>query len=131
MKYSYHFPGGLLVELKWSVNQNKIALGFLKTTCYSLGKVISLLGEKVCFSVIALKSLKSFLFDIVRTRLELKPGHGLHIVVMVIKHRCKHVFDSVPSTFDTLEHFDYDIASLTGIVINCSVSSSWNDCSNH
>ena len=48
------------------------------------------------------------------------------------KHRCKHVSDSVPSSFDTREHFDYNIASLTGIVvINCSVSSSCNDRSNH
>ena len=30
VKYSYHFPGGLLVELQWHVNQNKIAVGFLK-----------------------------------------------------------------------------------------------------
>ena len=47
------------------------------------------------------------------------------------KHRCKHVSDSVPSSFDTREHFDYNIASLTGIVFNCSVSSSCNDRSNH
>ena len=47
------------------------------------------------------------------------------------KHRCKHVSDSVPSSFDTREHFDYNIASLTGIVINCSVCSSCNDGSNH
>ena len=47
------------------------------------------------------------------------------------KHRCKHVSDSVPSSFDTREHFDYNIASLTGIVINCSVSSSCNDRSNY
>ena len=47
-------------------------------------------------------------------------------------HRCKHVSDSsVPSSFDTCEHFDYNIASLTGIIINCSVSSSCNDRSNH
>ena len=25
------------------------------------------------------------------------------------KHRCKHVSDSVPSSFDTREHFDYNI----------------------
>ena len=30
VKYSYHFTGGLLVELHWHVNQNKIAVGFLK-----------------------------------------------------------------------------------------------------
>ena len=47
------------------------------------------------------------------------------------KHRCKHVSDSVPNSSDTREHFDYNIASLTGIVINCSVSSSCNDRSNH
>ena len=50
VKYSYHFPGGgLLADLQWHVNQNKMTVGFLKTTCYSLGKVTSLLGEKVCF----------------------------------------------------------------------------------
>ena len=47
------------------------------------------------------------------------------------KHRRKHVFESVPSSSDTREHFDYNIASFTGIVINCSVSSSCNDRSNH
>ena len=47
------------------------------------------------------------------------------------KHCCKHVSDSVPSSFDTRKHFDYNIASLTDIVINCSVSSSSNDRSNH
>ena len=47
------------------------------------------------------------------------------------KHLCKHVSDSVPSSFDTREHFDYNIASLTSIVIGCSVSSSCNDRSNH
>ena len=47
------------------------------------------------------------------------------------KHRRKHVSDSVPSSSDTPEHFDYNIASLTGIVINCSDSSSCNDRSNH
>ena len=46
-------------------------------------------------------------------------------------HHRKHVSDSVPSSSDTREHFDYNIASLTGIVINCSVSSSCNDRSNH
>ena len=40
---------GLLVELQWHVNQNKMAVGFRKTTSYSLEKVTSLLGEKVCF----------------------------------------------------------------------------------
>ena len=47
------------------------------------------------------------------------------------KHRCKYVSDSVPSSFDTREHFDYNIASFTNIVINCSSSSSCNDRSNH
>ena len=47
------------------------------------------------------------------------------------KHRCKHVSDSVPSSFDTLKYFDYNIASLTGIVIKCSVSSSCNDRRSH
>ena len=31
--------GGFLVELQWHVDQNKMAVGFLKTTCYSLGKI--------------------------------------------------------------------------------------------
>ena len=47
------------------------------------------------------------------------------------KHRRKHVSDSVPSSSDTREHFDYNIASFTAIVVNCSVSSSCNDRSNH
>ena len=47
------------------------------------------------------------------------------------KHRRKHVSDSVPSSYDAREHFDYNIASLTGIVFNCSVSSSCSDRSNH
>ena len=73
MKYSYHFTGGrLLVELQWHVNQNKIAVGFLKITFYSLGKVTSLLGEKLVFSTIASKPLTYSLTDICRTRLELK-----------------------------------------------------------
>ena len=61
------------MELQWHVNQNKMAVDFLKTTCYPLGKVTSLLGEKLCFSVIALKSLKSSLFDIFRKDSNLKP----------------------------------------------------------
>ena len=40
------------------------------------------------------------------------------------KHRCKHVSDSVPSNFDTREHFDYIISSFIGTVVNCSVLSS-------
>ena len=37
---------------------------------------------------------------------------------------------TVPNSFDTREHFDYN-KSLTGIAINCSVSPSCNDRSNH
>ena len=37
--------------------------------------------------------------------------------------RHKYVSNSVPSNFDTRKHFDYNIASLTSIVINYSVSS--------
>ena len=70
--YSFHLPRGLLVELQWHVNENKIVVGFLKITFYALRKVTSSLAEKVCFSFIALKSLKSALFGILRTRLELK-----------------------------------------------------------
>ena len=72
-------------------------------------------------------------------------GHGRKHMLMIFrlygdqalyccngrKHRCKHVSDSVPSSFDTSEHFDYNIASLTGIVLNCSASFSWNDPSHH
>ena len=47
------------------------------------------------------------------------------------KHRCKHVSDAVSSSSDKREHFDYNIASLAGTVINCSVSSSCNDRSDH
>ena len=47
------------------------------------------------------------------------------------KHHCKHVSGSVPSSFATRERFDYNIASLTGIVINCSVFSSCSYRSNH
>ena len=61
MKFFYHFTGGLLVELQWQVNQNKMAVGFLETTCYSLGKVTSLLGEKVCFSWHCSKIFEIFL----------------------------------------------------------------------
>ena len=73
------------MELRWHVNQNKMAVGFIKTTCYSIGKVTSLLGEKVCFfSVIPLKSLKSSLFDIIRKDWNLTPG--LHISRKDRKH---------------------------------------------
>ena len=41
------------------------------------------------------------------------------------------VSDSVPNSFDTREHFDYNIANLTSTVINCSISSSCNDRSDH
>ena len=67
VKYSYHFTGGLIVELQWHVYQNKIAVGFLVITIYSLGKVTSLLSEKFVFSVCVSKSFKSSLFDICRT----------------------------------------------------------------
>ena len=56
----------------------------------------------------------------------LKPG--LHIVVMVVS-AVANMFLTVPSNFDTREHIN--IASFAGIVINCSVSSSCNDRSNH
>ena len=59
----------------------------------------------------------------------LKPG--LHIVAMVGKHHWKYVSDSVQTTFDTGQHFDYNIASFTSTVINCSVFSSCNDDSDH
>ena len=83
--------GGLPVELQWHVCQNRIALGFLKMTFYSLGKVTSLLREKSVFSVIASKSLKSSLFDICGTRLKLKAwppykSEGLQ------PHVCEQVF---------------------------------------
>ena len=55
VKYSYHFPeGGLLIELQWHVNQNKIVAGFLQITFYSLGKVTRLLHEKLCFFLLSL-----------------------------------------------------------------------------
>ena len=72
VKYSYHVTGGLLVKLQWYVYQNKTAEGFFELNFYLLGKMTSLLGEKsLFFSVIASKSLKSSLFDICKTRLEL------------------------------------------------------------
>ena len=50
------------MELQWYVYQNKVTVGFLEIIFYSLRKVTSLLGGKVCFfSVIASKSLKIFL----------------------------------------------------------------------
>ena len=36
---------------------------------------------------------------------------------MVVNGRCKHVSDSVPSSFDRRVHFDWNIASLAGIAI--------------
>ena len=54
---------------------------------------------------------------------KVKPG--LHITdnCKGCKHHCEHVSDSVPSNFDTREHFDYNITSFNDIVINCSVLS--------
>ena len=49
VKHSYHFQGGLLVELQFHVNQNKTPVGFLKLTFYSMRKVTSLLDEKSAF----------------------------------------------------------------------------------
>ena len=40
---------------------------------------------------------------------------GLHIVVMVVS-TVANMFLTVPSSFDTREHFDCNIAGLTGIV---------------
>ena len=54
----------------------------------------------------------------------LKPG--LHIVVIVAS-----TVTNMFVTLDAHENFDYNITSLTGIVINCSISSSCNDQSNH
>ena len=88
---------GLLVELQWHVNQNKIAVGFLEITFILLVKVISLLGEKSVFSAITSKPLKSSLFDIFRARLELKSlspyqskGSQAHVCKQVFKtfHVC-------------------------------------------
>ena len=62
VKYSYRFPGALLVELQWHINQNNIAIDFLKI----------LLAEKVCFSDFTLTSFKYALFGIFKTRVELK-----------------------------------------------------------
>ena len=39
VKYSHHFMGVLPVEFQWYVYQNKVAVGFLEITFYSLGKV--------------------------------------------------------------------------------------------
>ena len=69
------------MELQSHVNQNKMAVGFLKITCYSLGKVTSLLGEKVWFFC---HCFESSLFDIFRKGLNLKPG--LHISRKDRKH---------------------------------------------
>ena len=49
VKHSYHFLEGLPIEQQRHVNQNKITIGFLKITFYSLEKVTSLLGEKSVF----------------------------------------------------------------------------------
>ena len=57
VKHSYHFPeGGPLVEQQWHVNQNKIAVGFLWITFYSLKKVTNL-TEKVFFFLSLLQNL--------------------------------------------------------------------------
>ena len=62
-----------------------MAVGFLETTCYSFGKVTSLLGEKVCFfSVIALKSLKSSCLTFSEQDSNLNPG--LHVSRKDRKH---------------------------------------------
>ena len=61
-------------------------------------------------------------------RLRIKPGlHSCNDR----KHRRKHVSNSVPSSLDAREHFDYSIASFTSTVISCSVFSSCNDRSQH
>ena len=46
------------MELQWHVNQNKIAIGFLKMTFYSLTESNKFTARKSIFSVIASKSLK-------------------------------------------------------------------------
>ena len=45
----------------------------------------------------------------------------------------RKIFSTLPQAIlmDTREHFDYKIASITSIVINCSVSSSCSDRSHH
>ena len=58
------------MELQWYIYQNKVVVGFLKITFYSLEKLYWV--KKSVFSVIASKSLKFSLFDIWRTKLELK-----------------------------------------------------------
>ena len=58
VKYSYHFTeGGVLVELQWHMNQNKIVVGFLLITLKSLGKVTSLLRDNLCFFLSSLQNL--------------------------------------------------------------------------
>ena len=61
VKYSSNFLGSLHEEIQWHVNQNKMAVDFLKITCYSLGKVTSLLGGKVCLICPCFKILENFL----------------------------------------------------------------------
>ena len=81
VKYSYHVTGGLLVKLQWYVYQNKAAEGFFEINFYSLGKVTSLLGEKILFfSVIALKSRNLPCLTFAKQDSNLK--HGLHILRM-------------------------------------------------
>ena len=84
VKYSYYFPGeggGLLVLLDWRVNQTKIAKGFHEITLYPFGKVTSLLGKKVFFSVIASTCLRTDFVSF--TRMPLDECLGLYIVVMI------------------------------------------------
>ena len=59
--------------------------------------------------------------------LSFKPG--LHIAVIVVS-TIANVFLTLFQAVLIQEHFDYNIASLTDIVNNCSVSSSSNDRSN-
>ena len=60
-KYSYHVTGGLLMKLQCYVYQNKAAEGFFEINFCSLGKVTSLLGEKVCFFCHCFKIFEIFL----------------------------------------------------------------------
>ena len=60
--------------------------------------------------------------------LRLNPGLHIMMIVMIVSTVTNM---SVPSNFDAPEHFDYNIASFTSIVINCSVSCSCSDRSHH
>ena len=70
----------------------------------------------------------SFTFQLSQTAV-VKPG--LHIVVMVVRTVANMFLTLFQAVLIHVEHFDNNIASLTGIVINCSISSSCNDRSNH